>query len=161
MQLGTIKCLPPCHVTYLASCHNWSLDLAQCQVPAMWLGTLPSYMTSLGTVPTSPTASPQPDSISLTSSTNAPSQGKLYSLSPLRQKGRNSWTNYIAGMTPNEGYILTYSGKCAVVILLIVGGSKCLILRHVTYMASYQYTDMTKEANGYEATKATNAPFKL
>ena len=55
--MGPIKCLPPCHVTNLASCQNTSCDLALCQVPAMWLGIWPMYVTSLGTMPTSLTAS--------------------------------------------------------------------------------------------------------
>ena len=53
MKLGALTCLPPCHVTYLASCQNWSHDLAQCQVPVMWLGTLPSHVINFGNMPIS------------------------------------------------------------------------------------------------------------
>ena len=53
MNLGALTCLPPYHVTFLASCQNWSHDLAQCQVPVTWLGTLPRHVTSFGNLPIS------------------------------------------------------------------------------------------------------------
>ena len=53
MNLGALTCLPPYHVTFLASCQNWSHDLAQCQVPVTWLGTLPRHVSNLGNLPIS------------------------------------------------------------------------------------------------------------
>ena len=53
MNLGALTCLPPYHVTFLASCQNWSRDLAQCQVPVTWLGTLPRHVSNFGNLPIS------------------------------------------------------------------------------------------------------------
>ena len=133
--MGAIKCLPPCHMTYLASCQN-----SPCQLPLLH-------------------PSPQADSISLAISTNAPSHSKRY---PLQSASLTSFIQYLASLSytsltqmqsdftrepaRNPCSSRHLSNSCLFFAVIILPWLPVAVLRFLTdyYRSSFPYQEPTR-----------------